>query len=307
MALKERARHKVIVASAGGTLVAPANESFRVTDIFCLPSTNDTVLSLLIEGRNVGRLRAKGRSGNHVPFPCAFTTAAYEATTGGLMAWLRARGLGWSYPVAKGETFTVSRYAEAGRVCLVYDAYDGDDVRPDELNGSAGKVQRYLHYLTNTAACTGTDAPLDTSLIHTGGDKWPVGAIEVPSGVEFDLLGILAAPVANGNGTATNLGYSTHLKLMHAGDTLMDDGNDGIPLMGDVLAVAAAASYKPIGSAIGPLTAEYPYPPLVFAEPLTFKPGSKLTCSLTVAGASAAGLTALFADVALLLEKRLTA
>jgi hypothetical protein len=306
MALKEARRHTRITASGGGTLVAPAHESYRIRDIFCVGSTNDTYLTVLSQSRTVGKFRVVGLSGNHLPYPAVKTTQLYESTFGGLLAWLRARGIDLSFPLAKGETLTLSRYAEAGDVTLVYDAFDADDVKATEPNGSEAKVSRYLHYLTNSAAITASPCAFDTSLIWAGGEAWPVGGIEVPSGVTIRLLGIFGAPASRGNASA-NKGYTTYLKLLLDGDVLFDDGTNGLPFVGDVAQTADAAVYTPVASVIGPLTAAEPYPPFLLDSPLVFRAGQKLTVQALLTGAASGGLAASQLDLALLLERTVAA
>jgi len=305
MALKERGRMKRIAASGGGTLVAPNHESFRVTGIFCVASAGDTYVTLIIDGVTVGKFRVADLAGNHIPYPVALTTALYEHTRGGLAAWLAANGIELTFPLAAGQTLTVSRYAEAGNVCLVYDAFDAGDVGADELNGSKARIRRYLHYVTNTAAITTAGATdLATSLIWPGGDSWPVGGKQVALNTRMRVLGILGCPIAHGNvaGNA-NTGYSTHLRLLKEGDVLFDDAQEGIPFLADVAHLANAAEYSPIASLIGPCTAEIPYPGLLFPDPLEFAPGEQLTPQLVVAGAAAEGIAASEADVAFILER----
>jgi hypothetical protein len=303
MALKEAGCYKRITASGGGTLVAAANESLRITDIFCAPSTNDTYLTLNVDGRVVNMLRVKGKAGNHLPYPHVKTTQLYEAVTGGLLGFLRRLGFDMSIPIGSGETLTVSRYAETGDVTIKFDKYDAGDVKPDEPNGSGAKVQRYLHYVTNTAAITTTPTTLATSLIWTGGDQWPVSGNPAPEGASYNLAGILGSPMAHGNNTI-NKGCTTYLLLQSDGDLLFD-GKDlvGIPFGGVVGTTADAETYSAAYSVIGPLTAENPSPPLILVPPVLFKPGATLTIQVATTGAASAGIGALGIDLALMLER----
>jgi hypothetical protein len=307
MALKERTRYKRITASAGGTLVAPGNESFRVRRIYCEPSANDTYLTVTIGSRTIMKLRVAGLSGNAVPYPGQYIGEEDEAVGVNLFSDAEAHGFDMSIPVAQGETLTVTRYAETGEVTLVYDAYDAGEVKSDEPNGSMGKVQRYPHYITNAAAITSSPTTLTSSLQPTGCDQWPVDADDVGSSEKFKLFGIAGAPAGCGNAT-TNKGYTTYLRLKKAGDTLFDpiDGN-GLPFVGNVAATADAPAYTPIASVIGSATPEYPRPRLWFPEPLEFKAGDTLTVELLTADAASAGFAASEIDVCLLLEKTLAA
>jgi hypothetical protein len=303
MAIREIGRYKRITASGGGTLAAPSNEAYRLRDLFCTPSSNDTYLTLDIGGKTVLKIRVKGKSGNHAAYPGAKTTQLYEAVPRTLMAILRAAGFDMSVPIPAGYTLTVSRYAETGEVTLVYDVFDAADVRPDEPNGPDSKVQRYLHYLTNASAITASPATFDTSLIWTGGEAWPVGGVFVPDQVTINLAAIIGAPVARGNNTA-NKGYTDLLQLWMDGDVLLDSRDqNGIPFKGIAATTADADTYGGAGSAVGAATAEDGHPPLILTPPKTFTQGDILTPKVTVTGAASGGIGAAGLDLCLALER----
>jgi len=303
MAVRELNRFKRITASGGGTLVAPANESFRVRCLCCTPSSSDDYLIAMVEGKTVQKLRVKGYAGNGSPYPAGKTTQLYEASFGGLMNWLRGRGLDLSIPVAKGQTLTVSRFAETGDLTIRYDAYDADDVKADEPNGVDGLVQRYVHYATNPSAVTASPVAITTSLMWAGGDQWPINLREVGIGLRYRLHGLMGCPSARGNNTI-NKGYTTYLLLWKEGNVLMDAGDQvGIPFGGLSTTTADAETYSPVASMIGPLTGAIPYPPLMFDPPLEFTPGDTLTAQIAVAGAASGGIGASGLDLAFLLER----
>jgi len=304
MALKEHGRVKRLAASGGGSLEAPNHESFRVRGIHCVPSAADTFLEVVIEGVTVGKFRVAGKSGNHLPYPAALTAQIYESTTGGLFLACTLRGCPLDFPLAAGQTLTVSRAAEAGDVALVYDAYDAGDVAAEEPNGSNARIRRYLHYMQNEAAITESPGALDESLLWTGMQQWPVGGRQVPHNAVIRLLAILGCPCAEGTGAA-NEGYTTYLKLLREGDVLFDVDQNGLPFLGDVAAVADAVAYSPVGSVVGPFTAEYPYPPLWLDPPMEFTPGETLTPQVVIAGLAGSGIAAAGLDVAMLLEREL--
>jgi len=304
VAVLERNMVKQITASGGGTLTAQASESFRIKDVFCAPSTNDTYLTISVDGKTINKIRVKGKSGNHAPYPAMYGSALHEAVIGpGLFAALRALGFDLTIPVPTGSILTVSRYAETGNVCLVYDRYPAGEVKAEEPNGPMAKVLRYLHYATQAAAITSTPVTIDTSLIWTGGDKWPFDATAVGDDNLIRLAGILAAPASRGNGSA-NKGYTTHLQMYREGDMIFDSKDQvGIPFLGDAAVTADAASYKAVASVIGPMTDAQPKPGLILTPPLDFGPGEKLTTQVVLAGAASGGLAASELDVCLLLER----
>jgi len=301
VAVKEQVRYKRIVASGGGTLEAPANEAYRILDVYCNPSSNDTYVTIMVDNVTILKVRVKGKSGNHLPYPDIQVGAAYELKPGTIFAQFARAGRPLTIPVASGQTATFSRYAEAGDLTVVYSVHDPADVKPDEPNGSEAKLRRYLHYTTNSAAITSSPTELDTSLMHDGGEKWPVGSLQVPGGKQITLLGIAAAPASRGNGSA-NKGYTTYLELWHDADVLFTDGVAGIPIGGLSSQTADATVYTGVASAIGPGTDAQPAAPLWFAAPPIFRTGDKMTAKVATSGAASGGLVAGDLDVAFLLE-----
>jgi hypothetical protein len=290
------------ILSGGNAWTVPANESWLVEGLYCVPSSNDTYLTLYVDGTIVAKIRVKGKSGNHLP-PLAYKAGQlYELVPGDLFAACRARNRPLDIPLGNGQVFTVSRYAETGDVVIRYSKWDAGDKKATDPNGSAAKLRRYLHYMTNSAALTATPASYDTSLIWSGMDSWPVAGKQAPAGRKISLLAIFAAAVSHGNNTE-NKGYTTDLQLMREGNLLFNDGLLGIPLGGLSTVTADAADYTPVNSAIGPQTAEQPKPGLWLPEPEVFDPGDTLTVQSALAGMAAGGIAAAELDCALLLER----
>jgi len=304
MALKEIGRMKRIIASGGGTLAARPNQSLLLRDVMCVPSSNDTYLTLNVQGNTVAKVRVVGQGGNHVPFRAQKVTQVYEESDTGLMRLCDRLGLPLAIPIAEGETLTLTRYAEAGNVVLIYDVYDGGDQKSADLNGSMCKKRRYIHYGTNGIAATATPSIIDTSAIWSGGPKWPFDGSAVPENTLFRILGIFAAPCAKGNATV-NKGYTTFLQMLRNSQVLGDDDNNGYPFLGDVSVTAATADYTPIASVIGPYTGERPYQPMMLPTPWEFGPGEILLTQAVLAGAAASGLAIGEIGVGLLMEEEL--
>lgn len=327
MGLLLRNQVKLITASGGGTLVTPANRGYLIKGIFCSPSAADTYITLLCQGTTVGTFRAKGKAGNHIPFPFIKTSQIYEYAPGGIITRLRMQGQelldipigpyagdldNWlknrmdiRFPVAAGETFTVSRYAEAGNLALLYDVYDDVDINPAMPNGSQSLIRRYLHYITNVLAGANGSVALSTSVKSGGPDTWPISPGNVPDNTTFRLLAIAACPHAFG-AAATSQGYTTHLIVMRGSTALFDSPEDhvGIPMLGETTAALGAASQVSFGSLIGPCTAENPGSPFVVDPVLEFGKGETLTLALQYAGWSTPGLTAGLFDCAVVLERQ---
>ncbi len=304
MALRERNCMKLLTASGGGTITPDEDESWRIRNIFSVPSADETYLTLYNADRCVAKIRTKTKTGNHLPFPNHYIASDAERIPLTLFDWLRAAGIEMEIPIPSGKDFTVSRYAQTGRVCFLYDKYDAGDVGADEVNTPRGAITRYIHYAQTTDAIEEAIVAVNDSLIWSGGDKWPFDGSSVPLNTVFRVLAILASPAAKGN--TTNQGYTTHLQLIRDSRVLFDPDRSGIPLLGDVTVTAAAVDYKGVGSVLGMMTKEYPLPGLVLAEPLEFGPGEKLDVNLITAGAGSGGILAAEVDVALILEKQIT-
>lgn len=305
MALKARNCMKLLTASGGGTIKPDEDESWRIRNIFCAPSSNDDYLTLYNADRCVGKIRVKTKTGNHLPFPHHYIASDAERIPLTVFDWMRAAGTEMEIPVPSGKDFTITRYAEAGRVCVVYDKYDAGDVGADEPNTPRGAITRYIHYAQAADNVEAASAPVNDSLIWSGGDAWPFDGSSVPLNTVFRILAILASPAAKGD-SSNNKGVTTHLQLIRDSAILFDPDRSGIPLLGDVSVIVATVDYKGLGSVLGMMTKEYPLPGLVLAEPLEFGPGEKLDVNLIVSGAAASGILAGEVDVALVLEKQIT-
>jgi hypothetical protein len=324
MALIARNQIKRLTASSGGTLVAPANQSFLIKDLYSVPSTNETYLTLYTQNRTVAKYRTKTLSGNHLPMPSMDTASIYERRMGTILSQMRKAGLealgknlslpggsldDWransmdlSLPVAPGETFTVSRYAEAGNVTLVYDIYDQADIKNTDPNGSASPIIRYLHYVTNAASTATGDMAVATSLLPTGMDQWPANGLGVADNATIGLYAIIAAPHGKGAATA-NKGYTTFLKFIYGNTVLFDIDRNGLPFLGDTSGLSAAG-YGNTGSVVGDGTAEHPCNPYILDPCLLFRGGDTLAIYETIAGWASGGPGAGELGLALLLERK---
>jgi hypothetical protein len=326
MAIRARNQVKIITASSGGTLQAPAGEGYLVKDVHCVPSSADAFLGFWVDGTSLLGLRVKGYNGNHCRFPYIKTAAIAEAAPLTLLGYLRQAGLRMlgkaglasnggledyqanhldiRLPICSDSVLTLQRYAEAGNVVLVYDVYDAADINAEMVNGPRSKIRRYLHYASAPASSANGDLGLTTSLLTTsrmsGISGWPIDLTGVPPGNVFRLLALVGGPNAKG-ASAANKGYSTFLKLMQRATVLFDVDKNGLPFLGDTSALSAT-SYVSLGSVIGPLTAENPQPPFILDPALEFGQGETLTISETIANYASGGPGASEADVALVLE-----
>jgi len=297
MALKERNRVKIFTAT-GQTLQADADESFLVREVMAVSGSAVDWLNLFIEGTQLARFRTYGKAGNHIPFPGDDPSYGMGCTLLRLLA-----GLGWpmEYRVATGETLEITWDTNAvdSWAAVVYDIYDAADIKADDINGSRSKVRRYIHYGDNLTVAAVAEE-INVSDAWTGLSEWPFDASAVPEGHTFGIKGILASPVAIGDGTAI-VAYTTYLQLMRRGTVLFDEDRNGLPFRGDAGHTAATDDYDPDGSVIGAMSEDNPKPPLIFDPMLSFTEGDTLLTTVLFS-AIPTGLTVGAVEVGYLIE-----
>lgn len=299
--LKQANMVKRITASGGGDLTAKTGESLLIKRIECIPSTNDTYLTLRVDRVTVGFYRVKGKSGNHLS---TILTAYLKRN---LMQYLADKGINVSIPVEEGQTFNVSRYAEAGNVMIIYDRYTAGDIFATQVNGSQSKQYTLLQYAkVGTAPTASGDAKIDTALSPAEFVNFPCGE-PVPAKHRIDLLGIVGCPF--NDGAAGPIGFATSfLKLIKNREVLFDEDRNGIPFDAQD-ATATALAYASNFSLIGPQTevllntnAIANGEPLMFDNPIRFNSGEELNAYLTVVKTGAATWTDNVDDQAFILR-----
>jgi len=212
---------KRITASGGGDLQADAGESFVIKQLYGEPSASDTFLTLRVDRKTVGVYRLGGKAGNHLSF---YTEGNFKHN---LMEFLTSKGINVTIPIAEGQTFTVSRYAETGEVVIVYDIYDAGDIRADMPNGSASKEYMFINYLNNSAtkAASG-DLILDESQSPAEFPAFPAAEL-VPARTTIQVLGVIGQPTGHKT-TGENYILTTFLKMIKDRETLFDEDRAGI-------------------------------------------------------------------------------
>jgi len=272
---------KRITASGGGDLEAKAGESLRVKRIECIPSTNDTYITVRVDRVTSAYYRVAGLSGNHLG------TNRVDYLKRNIMAFLEAVGANVSIPVAEGQTLNVSRYAETGNVMIVYDRYTAGDILASDPNGSESNVITFLQYASiGTTPTASGDAKLDTAITPSEFPDFPCGKV-VEARHTVELLGVAACPFNDGQ--ATSIGYATtFMKFVKDREVLFDTDRNGIPF-DDQDASATALNYGGNFSLIGPGTEilmdtniVMAGDPLMFEPALRFEAGSELNVYLTL-------------------------
>lgn len=299
--LRQTNKVKQITASGGGDLSAAAGKSLLVKAIYCIASASDTYLTLSVDRVTVGFYRVAGRAGNHI---LPHLTGSVIVN---LMEFLTGKGINVSIPIAEGQTFNISRFAEAGNVIIVYDEYDAGDISANMVNGSDSKEYTFIQYMSTSETPTASqDLLLDTSLSPAEFPDFPCGK-SVPAGHAVTLLGIMGHPFTTGD-TGPNAWGTTFIKMIRDREVLFDEDRKGIPFDGQD-ATAVADAYMCNFSLIGPGTpvlldsaVQVIAPPLMFDPPLVFTEGEELNIYLSGIMTTAAAWEETLVDFAAILK-----
>ncbi len=272
---------KRITASGGGDLQAKAGESLRIKRIECIPSSNDTYLTVRVDRVTTAYYRVKGKSGNHL------STNRTGYLKRNIMAFLEAAGVNVSIPVAEGQTLNISRYAETGNVMVIYDRFSAGDVSATDPNGSESNSITYLQYakIGTTPAASG-DHKLDTAITPSEFPDFPCGKV-VEARHTVEMFGVAGCPFNNAD-TGPKGFATTFMKFVKDREVLFDSDRNGIPF-DDQDASATGDDYGANFSLIGPGTeilvntnAIMSGEPLMFDPPLRFEAGSELSVYLSI-------------------------
>lgn len=271
---------KLMEGSGGGDLEVPAGQSILIKSIYCKPSSNDTYLTLQTDRVTVGFYRVKGLTGNHLG----------HIEGGGLvfnmMDFLTSKGVNVSIPVAEGQTFTVSRYAEAGYVVIVFERYSAGDITQNMPNGSNATEYTFMQHMDIvTGRTTSGDALFDTSLSPGEFPDFPCGK-SVPANHRITLMGFAGTPWYAGQ-TGPKGSYTTHIKVIREREVLFDEDRNGIPFLSFYKSGVSdlyEAEFSLIGSGMHNIfsgmagTGE----PLIFDTPIVFEAGVELNVSAVI-------------------------
>ncbi len=272
---------KRITASGGGDLEAKAGESFRVRRIECIPSTNDTYITVRVDRVTTAYYRVKGKSGNHL------SSNRVDYLKRNIMQFFEAAGVNVTIPVAEGQTLNVSRYAETGNVMVIYDRYSAGDVLATDPNGSESNVITYLQYASiGTTPTASGDHKLDTAITPSEFPDFPCGKV-VEARHTVEMLGVAGCPFVNAEAGPANWATS-FMKFVKDREVLFDTDRNGIPFDAQNTA-ATADAYAGNFSMIGPGTeilvdtnVVMAGDPLMFDPALRFEAGSELSVYLTI-------------------------
>jgi hypothetical protein len=224
-----------------------------------------------------------------------------------ILSYMKDLGLFNGYPVATGETLKITGAAQASSIqCVLYEIYDGEDIKNTDPNGSKAREYFFLNYGRPSTGPSGSEDSL-YSVIQSPAEfpDFPYGKT-VPAKTEIDLIGILSSDICRADSDVDDYTYSTYLKLVFERETLFDEDRNGILHRGinppdtyDLYLIAEGQSF------FGNYSSVDSKPPFIFPSPMTFKEGDELNIYLsTVAVGAGASLGAAWLETALILGVR---
>lgn len=203
-----------------------------------------------------------------------------------LLGYLGEKGIFKGFPVAEGQTFTISGMENDDSVTLiVYEIYEPGDISAEQENGSMSKEYFFLNYgTTGDSITTPGDALYDTPVSPAEFPDFPFGKV-VPAKYEIDILGICGSPRAPAENATDNYIYTKFLKMVKEREVLFDEDRQGILFMDNIIVNDSKIDRTADGyTLIGNLSSYDNNPPLMFPVPLTFLPGDELNIYLTTEG-----------------------
>lgn len=241
------------------------------------------------DGNNVNRSLLLGHSGS-VPggvydeVQALLWTGFHLNPT--LLSLLGQKGIFKGFPVAEGETFTISGMNRNNAITMIiYEIYEPGDISSEQENGSKSKEYFFLNYGTtgDNIVAPGDDL-YDTPVSPAEFPDFPFGKV-VPAKYEIDIHGICGSPRAPGENDGDNYIYTKFIKFVKEREVLFDEDRDGILFMQRSPNVESNIDQTAEGfSLIGNYSSYDNNPPLMFPTPLKFSPGDELNIYLTTEG-----------------------
>ena len=276
---------------ASVSLTPPSGKSLRIKDIIFHDLSVDVTVK--IEKTYVGFIKS-GMDVLTAPgvtqADSQFEEARRPGERGTLMKRLQDLGYAMTYPVAEGETFVLE--ASGGNISgyIVYEIYDGADVKNTEVNGSASDHYIFLNYGRPTASVSAAGyVDIDYPLTPSPFPDFPFGK-PVPAGKKILVHGLLIVAWGYNSytGSADHTSDVKYIKLIKETETLFDKDMLGIPVYP---AAAAAGSANVV---VNPAGSIFPYGFTLgtrklgkFEKPLEFDEGSVVHAQAYVESVSA--------------------
>lgn len=218
---------------------------------------------------------------------------AVQNVTGGraetLLQYLVRMGLWTGFPVAEGETITITGVWEALRVAarqlLIYEIHEAGDMTPQTPNGSKSLSYTFLNYGNCGATISSaTDTLYTTSLSPAEFPAFPFGAV-VPAKTEIEILGVCGSAFAPAENRTLHYIYTRFLKFVKDREVLFDEDRNGILFENNNRDLTGRRDSIAQGFSLIGNKSEYDLnDPFMFNPPLKFVSGDELGIYLTTAG-----------------------
>lgn len=200
-----------------------------------------------------------------------------------ILKFLAEKGLFAGYPVATGEKFKITGAAQAAAIqVVIYEIFDGEDVKNTEDNGSKAKNYFFINYGRPAASVTASaDTLYDTVQSPAEFPAFPFNRT-VPPKTQIDILGICGSEISISGATTAKYNFTKFLKMIFEREILFDEDRNGILFEGltppDVATLVSIAEGSSLIGGYSSIDAKDPFMP---PAPLTFKDGDELNIYAT--------------------------
>jgi len=193
------------------------------------------------------------------------------------------RALLTGYPVAEGETFSVTGAKQAGAIVLaIYEIYEPGDIKPEDPNGSRAKEYVFVQY-GNSGAAINVDGDTLFDVCQTPPEfpDFPFGKTVSPKH-SITLLSILGSDFSPSANIAADYTYTKFLKMVYNREVLFDEDRNGLLMLSPTGANIGGRDLVAEGqSLVGNYSNIDMRLPFILPEPLVFSPGDELLLYLT--------------------------
>lgn len=274
MAMRERGRQKTVTGTSAITLVADADESYRITNIEVY-NPSSSYATITVDRLVVGYWRVGGNLGNHLQYRDEVGVKV------SLLGMLVDKGIFRPIPVPSGLTMTITGVAQAGSITTItYDVYDPQDVKSTEPNGIESREYDLIQYGRYSTTLASGDNLYATQQTDNSFPPFPFGAV-VPAKHKFAMRGILATPVHDGGTSPARTQDTTRLKLVQNRKVLYDEDRLGFPLFSSGVSIVTLSHTAGVASFTGNMSSVDFAKPWMPDPPLMFPAGEELNVYVT--------------------------
>ena len=150
-----------------------------------------------------------------------------------LLAYMIEKGIMAGYPIAVGETFTLSGIKQANAIQLViYERHEAEDMKAEAPNGSKSEEYVFINYGNaggNITTVTSTE--YTTSKNPAEFPDFPFGKV-VPAKTKIELLSLLASDFAPSENDGSDQIWTKYINMIADRITLFDEDRNGLLLLG---------------------------------------------------------------------------